>query len=244
MASDSLAAESVNAGGAFSDNRGSEPLSVSGSKSTLNNTDTSGATTLSPAPDAAEREAKAAWQEAPDEVKGSGGVKYPEALGKPEFPGAHNADGYSGGSSAAKQQTGLSGTSSSEGGATNASSKTEPSNEGGVTSTSDDTGPSSSTSNNSSADSAPSYVTSVTAAAAGGKPKGSGLTEGGFDSNPENNASFTSDIGTEDDPGRAAELKFAKQNTAHVGTGPKQGGPTGTGPDAGQYDVLETDQNL
>ena len=244
MASDSLAAESVNAGGAFSANRGSEPLSVSGSKSTFNNTDTSGATTLSPAPDATEREAKAAWQDTSDEAKGPGGVKYSEASGKPEFPGAHNADGYSGGSSAAKQQTGLSGTSSSEGGATTTSSNTEPSSKGGATSTSGNTGSSSGTSNNSLADTAPSYVTSVTAAAADGKPKGSGLTEGGFDSNPENNASFTSDIGTEDDPGRAAELKFAKQNTVHVGTGPKQGGPTGAGPDAGQYDILETDQNL
>ena len=42
VASDSLAAESAKSGGKFGENRNSEPLSVSGSSSTFNNTDTSG----------------------------------------------------------------------------------------------------------------------------------------------------------------------------------------------------------
>lgn len=90
-----------------------------------------------------------------------------------------------------------------------------------------------------SVDPAPSYVTSVTSAGHT-KPKGKNLTEGGFDDDPKNNASFNSDIGTEDDPGRAAELQFQKRQAATVGSGPKQSGITGDG----QYDVLETDQQL
>ncbi len=55
VASDSLAAESTRANGAFSENRNSEPQGVSGSNSTFANTDTSGATTLDPAADAEAR---------------------------------------------------------------------------------------------------------------------------------------------------------------------------------------------
>jgi hypothetical protein len=49
VASDSLAAESTREGGGFSSNKNSEPLGVSGANSTFANTNTSGATTLSPA---------------------------------------------------------------------------------------------------------------------------------------------------------------------------------------------------
>jgi len=55
VASDSLAAESVREGGGFSENRDAEPLGVSGSNSTFNTTDTSGATKLEPASDASKR---------------------------------------------------------------------------------------------------------------------------------------------------------------------------------------------
>jgi len=56
VASDSLAAESTSAGGDFSSNRGSAPLGVSGSNSTLANKDTSGAIKLDPAPEATKRD--------------------------------------------------------------------------------------------------------------------------------------------------------------------------------------------
>ena len=142
-------------------------------------------------------------------------------------------------SNAAKPETKTSEIPSSTGGAPEISdSPGDPSGSTG------NTGSSSETYKDSSADFAPSYVASATASATDGKPKGKNITEGGFDSNPENNTSFTSDIGTEDDPGRAAELQFQKQNTVNVGTGPKQGGATGTGPAAGQYDMLESDQSL
>ncbi|KAL8980296.1 MAG: hypothetical protein Q9177_005921, partial [Variospora cf. flavescens] len=105
IASDSLAAESTRANGAFASNRDLAPQSVSGSSSTFNNTDTSGVTaTLEPAPDAAERKAKEAWREVPDEARGAAGQKYPEGAGGVEFPGVHSEHGYAGGSRAAQQQ--------------------------------------------------------------------------------------------------------------------------------------------
>jgi len=51
------------------------------------------------------------------------------------------------------------------------------------------------------------------------------LKEGGFDSDDSKNASFTSDIGDENDPGRVAEMKFAKENAEAVeDIAPKLGG--------------------
>lgn len=275
MAPDSLAAESTRDGGAFSDNRNG---GVSGSSSNLVNTEFSSATTLAPAPDAAEREAKAAWQETADELKGPGGQKYPEgAGGQGEFPGSHNADGYSGGSTKAKQEllskagesqgTGAGeglggyvggGSDTNESGDTRETSsgyprgnasETSDKNTGEQTSeyntTSQDISQSSRDPPPSNASDAPGYVASVTAQATqSGKPKGKNLTEGGFDDTDDsagNNASFTADIGSENDPGRAAEQGFQRTNAAVAGSGgPRQDDVTGKG----QYDVLEKEQSL
>lgn len=97
VTNDSLAAESVRKGGAFSSNRGAEPMGVSGYQSTVNNADTSAATTLPSAPVGGLREDRESQQ------------KYPEALGgQGNFPGAHlPQSGYKGGSTAAKQELGL-----------------------------------------------------------------------------------------------------------------------------------------
>lgn len=216
MASDSLAAESVQSGGKFGENRGAEPHSVSGSSSTFNNTDTSGATTLVPAPDAAEREAKAVWQETADEAKGPGGQKYPEGLdGQGAFDGQHNADGYAGGSTSAKQEL------SEKIGSDNVYQASGI--RGGGTDDVTEEGDKASL-DTAAADTAPSYVSSVKSdPAQTGKPKGKNITEGGFDSDSSNNASFNNEIGTENDPGRVAEQTF--QNTtqsASGGTGPRQ----------------------
>jgi len=67
IASDSLAAESSNAGGEFSKNRDSEPLGVSGSNSTFANEDTSAARRLDPTRDA--------------EARPDSGESYPDAAG-------------------------------------------------------------------------------------------------------------------------------------------------------------------
>jgi hypothetical protein len=48
-------------------------------------------------------------------------------------------------------------------------------------------------------------------------PKGKNLTEGGFESDDSKNASFNSDIGSKNDPGRLAELKMQKQNADAAG---------------------------
>lgn len=218
IASDSLAAESVNAGGAFSENRNSEPLAQSGSKSTFNNTDTSGATELGPTPDAAEREAKEAWQATSDEVKGPGGVKYPEgadqAIGEQGESGVYQASGIRGGGP----------------GADDSREDYTPGGSGGNPDSSD-------------TNTAPSYVNSVQSQPAqSGKPKGKNITEGGFDSDDSNNASFTAEVGSKDDPAqRAANEMQMKTQSASGPTGPRQ--KMGEG-DNSQYDVLQEEQNL
>ncbi|KAL9604051.1 MAG: hypothetical protein Q9219_000813 [cf. Caloplaca sp. 3 TL-2023] len=234
IASDSLAAESTRANGAFASNRDSAPQSVSGSSSTFANTDVSGARKLDAAPDAAEREAKEAWQEVPDEARGTSGQKYPEGAGGVEFSGAHNADGYAGGSVGAQREMGGSGYTPSgmRGGAAPAPSSSSSSSSSGENTSS----------SSSRAEAAPGYVSSVTSdPAQTGKPHGKSITEGGFESDDSKNASFTAEIGSKDDPGRGAEEQFqTTTQTSAGGKGPRQQEVTGDG----QYDTLETDQSL
>ena len=90
-------------------------------------------------------------------------------------------------------------------------------------------------------DTAPSYAHANHPSS--GKPKGKNLTEGFDDDDAGKNVSFNSDIGDENDPGRAAENKFLRENAqsgADAGGGPRQKGVSGNG----QYDVLEDDQQL
>lgn len=62
---------------------------------------------------------------------------------------------------------------------------------------------------------APSYVQDVLQNQGDLKPKGKNIKEGGFDSN-DPNASFGTDIGSKNDPGRKAERGF-QQATAESG---------------------------
>ncbi|KAI9759509.1 MAG: hypothetical protein M4579_002268 [Chaenotheca gracillima] len=114
ITSDSLAADSSRSGGAFSENRNAEPQGVSSHSTTSNNTNTSGATTLPPAPDAETRQ-NAVDENTAGNAKGSAGLKYAEgAGGQGNFAGQHSAEyGYSGGPTSAKQtqQPGGSGSS-------------------------------------------------------------------------------------------------------------------------------------
>lgn len=176
VASDSLAAESTRSGGAFSENRDSEPLGVSGSNSTFANTDTSGASTLGPAPDA--------------EARGDAGTEsYPRSVGGQA-------------KDLAVEDTSRLGESRGSGGSI-----------AGV---------------------APNYVASQYVD--GGLPKGKNLTEGGFEDGDDKNASFTSEIGSKNDPGRLAEQKFQRQNAdaAEDAGMPRQQGVTGDN----SYDAL------
>ncbi|KAI4123084.1 MAG: hypothetical protein LQ338_005455 [Usnochroma carphineum] len=241
VASDSLAAESTRSGGAFASNRGSAPLSVSGSSSTFNTTDVSGAQKLDPAPDAAAREAKEAWGEVPDEARGPHGQKYPEGAGEVKFPGRHNKDGYEGGSSDAKREVGAGHTHTSSG--TRGDSTAAAAAGGGVgsggTGTVDNSANIASSAN---AGVAPGYVASVVSEPVqSGKPHGKNITEGGFEADDGKNVSFNAEIGSQDDPGRAATEQFQTSAQTPAGPkGPRQAGITGDG----QYDALETDQSL
>lgn len=176
ITNDSLAAESVRQGGAFSGNRGAEPMGVSGNQSTVNNTDTSSATTLPPTSVGGLRENREDQQ------------KYPEALGgQGNFPGTHlSQSGYTGGTTAAKQELGIN---------------------AGEYSTASGSGRS-----QYNAGQAPSYVSDVTGDIQHPKPDGRNIQEGGFDSNDAHNASFNAEIGSEQDPGREAINQFQRKN--------------------------------
>ena len=193
---DSLAAESVRHGGAFSENRGAQPANFSSSQ--LKNPG-SASETLSSVPVGGLREDRNAQQ------------KYPEALGgQGDFPGTH-ISGYAGGPTAAKQQMGI--------------------NTGNQTA---------SGSSQYNAGQAPSYVADVTDGYQGTKPDGRNIKEGGFASNDAKNASFTTEIGSDQDPAREAINKFQRTNAE-------------SGPDAGyphqktvntdtSFDALQRDQ--
>lgn len=244
----------MRAGGDFASNRDAAPLGVKGGNSTLANTDTSGAVKLDAAPDKASRR-----DEGLDER-----VKYPEgAGGQGAFSGTHSREGYAGGPTGGEKKEGgvaLSTGDKKEGGAeastgdkkeggaetstggeagSGAKGQGRTGGDGGSASAEGDAGGEAKADIHQ-GDTAPSYVHSTHGA--GGKPKGKNLTEGGFDEDDvSKNASFNSDIGDENDPGRGAEHKFAKDNAqSRAGSGPRQKEVTGDG----QYDVLEDDQEL
>ena len=225
IASDSLAAESASSGGKFGENRDSNQ----GDQPNLNKTDTSGAKVLAPAANAAAREEKEGLEETPAEAKGSAGKKYPEgANGQSDIPG-HSLDGKP-----ASGLRGVTGPSSSMG--TSGQMASSEDNSGSTENTFQGEG-------DAGVDAAPGYVASVVSETnKTGKPKGKNITEGGFDDDPSNNASFNADIGTENDPGRKAVGDMQKKaQTASGGTGPRQAPGES---DNSQYDVLDTDQSI
>lgn len=93
---------------------------------------------------------------------------------------------------------------------------------------------------------APSYVTAGANAGGVSQPKGANLKEGGFDSDAKN-ASFDSDIGDKNDPGRLAENKFVAASGAGgastVGSvsGNASTRQTGVAND-GQFDALKEEE--
>lgn len=185
VTNDSLAAESARSGGSYSVNRGAEPLGVSGHQSTFANTDTSGATKLPSASDSTSRFDDSRQDKYPDNLGGQG-----------NFPGAHVPEtGYVGGSTQAKREMGI-------------DAKEYAASQKVTQSAAGDAGYRSQYN----AGEAPSYVNPVVSNVGDTQPKGNNLAQGGFDSNPNNNASFTSDIGTQQDPGRASEGHFQRKN--------------------------------
>ncbi|KAJ9351862.1 hypothetical protein C8Q69DRAFT_467509 [Paecilomyces variotii] len=183
IANDSLAAESVKQGGAFQRNADAAPLDVSGSSSTLNNTNTSGASQLSSSRDAATRD--------PDNKE-----RYPDSLGgQGSFPGAHVPEtGYVGGPTSAKKNLGI----GQEGYPASEKGRQPAEASGSGVRSSHYGGP------------APSYIEPVIHNPGNTKPKGQNLKEGGF--TDKKNASWNTDIGSRNDPGRLAENKFERYN--------------------------------
>jgi len=203
VAADSLAAESTKSGGGFSENRDSEPLKVSGSNSTLANTDTSAADRLDPAPNSEARKAQNDWAEEKDTGPSGHYAKGPGRETGTTSGGHTGSSGHTGGGS----HTGSSG-------------KT-------------DTGPH--IPGNGAP--APSYV--LDQYIVDGKPKGANLKEGGFDTDGAKNASLTTEIGSDMDPGRVTEQKFARENavSAYDSGYPKDKGQHG----GGQYEALKSE---
>ncbi|KAJ5901857.1 hypothetical protein N7495_002385 [Penicillium taxi] len=196
ITNDSLAAESIKNGGAFSKNRGAEPLGVSGSNSTLNTTDISAATTLPSAPTGGLRENRLQQE------------KYPEALdGQGDFPGTHlSQSGYVGGSTSAKQQMGM------HAGQSQASGSSQYNN-----------------------NQAPSYTDEDTGDHQNQK------SQSNFSSDASKNVSFNSEIGSDQDPGRAAVHKFQRTNAE---SGPDVGPRQKEIDNQTRYQPLEVDQRI
>ena len=243
LASDSLAAESVQSGGKFSENENANISSVSGEASTFANTDTSGATTLPPATSGGERE--------PDVS-----VQYPSGDPPPQFSGTTTSLGYSGGPSAERETSGYQ-TDAAEAEAEPASTGTTTtassgsgmdkqasggadmtSAEGGQTSTNTTTADGTDTSDNTNTtsnsepsadasasgsagvrpyvDQAPTYANIVNTPldSSQAKPKGTNL---GSESIPETKT-FTGDVGGSHDPGRVGlQTMLAKKAGEGVG---------------------------
>jgi len=240
ITNDSLAAESVRRGEKFAENADSQPQDVSGEQSTFNNKDTSGATTLPAAPNARIRDGEG--QKDPGQQR----EKYPEALGgQGDFPGTHLPEsGYVGGSTAAKQELGIQG-----GGReykTVSTTAVAATGTGARAGADDNDGPRRDTNNAASGSrhyggEAPNYVLPAVSNLGDKKPKGNNITEGGFDSNDSNNASWNTDIGSKNDPGRLAENKFQRDA---VGSRLDAGRPVekNVGDSQQWYTPLEPDQ--
>ncbi|GLB10523.1 hypothetical protein AtubIFM57258_006931 [Aspergillus tubingensis] len=230
ITNDSLAAESATQGGAFSQNRGAQPMGVSAGQSTVRNTDTSAATKL----------------ESNADTQG----RYPEGLGgQGNYPGAHLPEsGYVGGPTAAQKELGIGQgqypasqklsqqQQSSGGGRSGGASYSQQQPQQQQPAQASGSGYSSQYN----AGAAPSYVHDVTGSLSDSKPKGVNLKEGDIPDDAPN-ASWTTDIGSENDPGRLAQGGFQRKTA--------ESGPDGT--NAGRqkgidnqhpYQALQSDQ--
>ncbi|KAL4914061.1 hypothetical protein BDW62DRAFT_150576 [Aspergillus aurantiobrunneus] len=210
---DSLAAESVSGGGSFNKNRGAEPLGATSQNTTTNTTDTSAASKLPPASNARDR------------AHPYGQQKYPDALGgQADYPGAHVPEtGYVGGPTAAKKDLGINQHEYPASEKLQAQSQSQ------------------SKSQTQAPASGSGYQTrSATASQKQGYSPAAAGQGSEFPDDPKYNASFNSEIGSEDDPGRFAEQKFQRREaeTVAAAAAPAQ---KGTG-DQTWYQPLNTDQ--
>jgi hypothetical protein len=223
---DSLAAESINRSGSYSENRGAQPLGVTGQNTTTNTTDTSAARKMPSAASARDRDDPSAQE------------PYPEGLGgQAEYPGAHVPEsGYVGGSTAAKKDLGI-GQKEYHASEKLSQSSNKPSQKS--------TGAKASGSGGyqtRSATAAQQKQQPYSTAAAG---QGSG-NQDDFPTDPKYNASFNSEIGSEDDPGRLAEKEFQRRQaeTAAAVTAAAVPAHKKCAGDGSWYEPLNSDQRV
>ena len=210
VTSDSLASESIQEGGSFgasSDARG--PMSQPSYSTTTNTADISNAERLDPAPDAEARQASEAWSES---AQLNAGIGLGKEAGRGPTWNTPDVSDSTNRSSGGMSSGGMSSGGTSSGGASGGGTV------GGGTS-----------------GGVGSLGAATTSSASGPQPHGKNITEGGFDENAPN-ASFNTDIGGKDDPGRAALGGFQQENVPSAGgVGPREGEVTNDG----QYDVLK-----
>lgn len=210
ITSDSLAAESVTSHGKFADNRDSAPSSVPAKSSTASNADTSAATVLPPARDADRRES--AGEDLPTHKPTHADLRKHHQANAPSDLAAQSAPKSTHHQTDTHHQKNKT-----------AADKQEGNMEHGHVPV------------------APSYVHTGHAATDDphNKPHGKGLTEvQDFEDGEGKNASFGTDIGGKDDPGRVAEEAFERANAVPgFEAGPRQKGVEGEG----RYDALKTD---
>ncbi|KAL4869758.1 hypothetical protein BDV12DRAFT_167166 [Aspergillus spectabilis] len=221
---DSLAAESATSGGAYSENRGAQPIGATSKSTTTNTTDTSAAREIPSATSARDRE----------DLQTQG--QYPDALGgQGDFPGAHVPEsGYVGGSTAAKKDLGITNQHeylASEKLASQSKSKSQSS---GANKT-----PASGSGYQTRSATAAQKSQTYSSAAGQGKTS-SNTNQGDFPSDPKYNASFNSEIGSKEDPGRLAEQKFQRRQAETV-AGAAAPAQKGSG-DQNLYESLNADQ--
>ncbi|TKA71998.1 hypothetical protein B0A55_07665 [Friedmanniomyces simplex] len=227
VTSDSLAAESIQGGGSFganSDARG--PMGQSSAGTNTNNTDTFGATELPAAVNRDAREAEDSWGEERKVQAGDG-------LGS----GSGNGSGTGQTSNSASME-------SSSGGSGSTGSYAQ----GATGGYSDNTSSSTSSGNSGSGSGSTSGGSYASATGGSGSswsnnentaPSNSGSGSADFDNAP--NASFTTDIGGKDDPGRAALGGMEARNARGAGgEGARQYGQVDGG-DQGGFEKLGDD---
>ncbi|KAL6248053.1 hypothetical protein RBB50_005401 [Rhinocladiella similis] len=225
VASDSLAAESLDAKGGFSENAHAAASSVPGASSTLNTTDTSGARVLQPAPDGAARDAAQSAVGLGGDEKGVSGVKLGAGTSTGSGPAGASDFGAStlgGGRGSGGSNTGPDPNIKSSGSA-GASGTT-----GTATGTAIGIRPH--------VDAAPGYTASVTGAAAPPgtyRPKGTNLEDADETESMPKTKTFTGDVGGHHDPARLAEQNFAARNTGDVEQNASSGKPGGAQRQAG-----------
>ena len=159
-------------------------------------------------------------------------MRYAEGVGgQPDFPGSTGPSGYAGGPSGSSTATGSSGAPSSGAGNDNSSGAlSSQAGNAGYSSGSADTN----TSREVGAGS------SYGLGSGEGKPKGQNLQEGGFEGEAANVSGKPVEIGSENDPGRAALQAFqTKDAAAYSGAGPRQ---EVEGKGTGEYEVLGSEE--